>query len=87
MQDFDPHRDTDTSVDHRSGHEPFEDWPTRALTDPIGEIQGYGRLARASNNAAPGWRRNVGRTLAILLLVLFVVGIILGAAPNLLGIG
>ncbi|MBW3621641.1 MAG: hypothetical protein KY461_15465 [Actinobacteria bacterium] len=85
MQEFDPHRETDASVDHRSGHEPFEDWPTRGLTDPIGEIQGYGRLARATNNAGPGWRRNVGRTLAVVLLVTLLVAIVLGAAPTLLG--
>lgn len=83
--DFDPHRDTDASVGQQPKDDPFDDWPTRSLTDPIGEIQGYGRLSRAVSNAGPGWRRNMGRALAVLMLGVTLVAVVIGAGFVFLG--
>ncbi|MBW3658441.1 MAG: hypothetical protein KY457_07365 [Actinobacteria bacterium] len=83
--EFDPHRDTDASVGQQPKDDPFDDWPTRSLTDPIGEIQGYGRLSRAVSNAGPGWRRSTGRVLALLMLAFLVLGVVLGSGQMILG--
>lgn len=83
--EFDPHRDTDAAVGQVPKDDPFDDWPTRGLIDPIGEIQGYGRLSRAVNNAGPGWRRRMGRGLAFLMLAFVVLGVVLGSGQMLGG--
>lgn len=67
--EFDPHRDTDASVAEPSGPDPFDDWPKRSLADPMGEVAGFGRLARATTNARGGARRRVGVALGVLLAV------------------
>lgn len=67
-QEFDPHRDTVTEVGEVR-EEAFSDWPTRNLADPIGEIQGFRRLAAAVHSSSATRRvRIAGWSLAIFMV-------------------
>lgn len=78
--DFDPYRDTDTSTGE-DVDDPFEDWPTRSLNDPIGEIQGFRRFARALTNErgrlVDSRTMRVGAAIATCLFVLLIVSQVL----------
>lgn len=67
-RDFDPYRDTTTAVDETDRDEPFADWPRRSLNDPMGEVAGYGRLARGLASTPAGKRRWVGRSMVAVML-------------------
>lgn len=79
---FDPYRDTQTSADEEVGPDPFADYPTRSLNDPMGELAGYGQLARGLAKVPGGVKRTVGFVMVALILVPIIVAVVL----NLLGL-
>ncbi len=67
-KEFDPHRDTVAEVGEVR-EEPFSDWPTRNLADPIGEMQGFRRLAGAVHSSSSTRRvRIAGWSFAIFMV-------------------
>lgn len=68
MPQFDPHRDMHASLEPVVGDDPFADWPTRSLMDPMGEVQGFARLSRAANFSRGGQRGRMGRRFVFVTL-------------------
>lgn len=69
MPQFDPHEDTNASLRPVDGDDPFADWPTRSLMDPMGEVQGFARLSRAVNNSRGRPRGRTGRAFVLAILL------------------